>query len=80
MWKISPEALINTFVDHGGALISDDDEPGNRTSISALAGEANGFNCIRENFFRQHDPWVVEDLYPVDRWIIGILAYTNEVF
>lgn len=38
------------------------------------------FRCLHECLFRQTEPWTVEDLSPIDRWLIGILAHANAEF
>ena len=38
------------------------------------------FRWLHECLFRQTEPWTVEDLTPIDRWLIGILAHANTEF
>lgn len=38
------------------------------------------FRCLQECLFRQTEPWTVEELSPIDRWLIGILAHANTIF
>jgi len=38
------------------------------------------FECLRECLFRQPEPWIANELLPIDRWLVGILAYTDAKF
>lgn len=38
------------------------------------------FGCLVQYLFRQSELWTVDDLSPLDRWLIGILADTHPQF
>ncbi len=38
------------------------------------------FECLREYLFRQPEPWIANELLSIDRWLVGILEYTDAKF
>jgi len=38
------------------------------------------FDCFHDYLFRQPEPWTTDELLPIDRWLIGLLAHTDERF
>ena len=38
------------------------------------------FECLREYLFRQPEPWMANELLPIDRWLVGILQYVDPNF
>ena len=77
---VKPLASDGTFVakysagsltfglDSGQTLLSE--------AVYALAS----FDCIRDCLAGQLEPWIVDDLMPLDTWLIGILAHTDPSF
>ncbi|MCJ1251001.1 hypothetical protein MMC30_008232 [Trapelia coarctata] len=50
------------------------------TLMATLVSGAAGFDCIDQYLCRQSEPWTVDGLVQIDRWLIGILAHTNYSF
>lgn len=38
------------------------------------------FACLREYLFRQPEPWIANEFLPIDRWLVGILEYSDGKF
>ena len=38
------------------------------------------FECLREYLFRQPEPWMANELLPIDRWLVGILQHVDTNF
>ena len=71
--------FLNYYLASGGVVIDDPSES-KGSFLSGLVSGAPGFDCIDYCLFRQAVPWVLEDLAPIDIWLIGIWAHVNASF
>ena len=69
---------LNSFLTQGGSLFWHHSNWGSILSLIMRHGAS--FRFLQECLFRQTEPWTVEELSPIDRWLIGILAHANTVF
>ena len=77
--------FLNYFSTRGGTVVGGE-EPlwaignTNLTKLVSCAEDAYGFQYLQDCVLSQSEPWSVEELAPIDIWLIGILAYTDVSF
>jgi ankyrin repeat protein len=69
---------VDAFIRLGGSIFWQNSTSGSVLSLIMRHGAS--FECIRECLFLQPAPWTVDELFPLDRWLIGMLAYTDTSF
>ncbi|KAF2183907.1 hypothetical protein K469DRAFT_710266, partial [Zopfia rhizophila CBS 207.26] len=50
------------------------------TILSLITRHGSGIACLETFIFRQSEPWTMEDLSNIDRWLIGVLASVSPTF
>jgi len=79
--KRSPSLLkdsVDAFIRFGGNIFWQTSS--SSSVLSLIMRHGSPFQCIREYLFIQPSPWHVDELFPIDRWLIGMLAYTDADF
>jgi hypothetical protein len=69
---------LDAFLSHGGNMFWRHGSQG--TIMSLVMRHGATFDCVHDYLFRQPEPWVTGELLPIDRWLIGLLAHTDECF
>ena len=69
---------LESFLTYGGNILWRHSSWGSILSLIMRHGAS--FKCLPEYLLRQPEPWTVNDLLPMDRWLVGILEHTNERF
>ena len=69
---------LDSFLAYGGNIFWRNSNWG--TILTLIMRHGASFECICEYLFRQPEPWTVNDLLPIDRWLVGILQHTDSKF
>ena len=69
---------LDAFLTNGGNLLWRHSSWG--TVLSLIMRHGASFDCLREHLLRQPEPWLVNELLPMDRWLLGILEQTDGRF
>ncbi|KAH0542506.1 hypothetical protein FGG08_003102 [Glutinoglossum americanum] len=69
---------LDAFLGHGGNMFWRHGSQG--TIMSLIMRHGATFDCVHDYLFRQPEPWTASELSPIDRWLVGILAHTDERF
>ena len=75
------ETNLDVFLAHGGRLIPSVDFDDGTLLVSVVQSKI-GFGSVEVSryLFGHSESWMIEDLKPIDAWIIGLLAYTDQKF
>ena len=80
------KSALNTFCAQGGNILwSERTFEGHGTDLastilSLISRHGAAFNFLEHQIFSQSEPWTMEDLSTMDRWLIGVLASVSHTF
>jgi hypothetical protein len=69
---------LDSFVAYGGNLFWQNSNE--RTILSLIMRHGVTFECLHHYVFRQSEPWAINELFSLDKWLVGILQHTNTKF
>ena len=72
-------AHVNMALASGSVLLDHSQRQLECTLLWRLV-KSGGLQCLPDILFRQNEPWALEDLAQLDRWLIGAAAYKNDSF
>ena len=73
----SGNVFWSPFKDSNTTMVAKD---GANSILSLMIRHGAGLETLESFIFRQAEPWVLEDLPTIDRWLIGTLAHASPSF
>lgn len=68
------------FLAHGGTFVSSCYDVELTDTLMTKVIRFGGFEFLSNCLFRQSEPWLLDDMPLIDRWLVGTFMYTNKSF